>query len=68
MDIPPDLVITMNDIVRAGYCARKTPGWFRAHGLDFRHFMKHGIAATDLAAAGDGLALKVISARLQRDG
>jgi hypothetical protein len=63
--IPPDLTITMNDIVRAGFCARKTPQWFADHGLDFRHFHKHGIPATELAAKGDGLALKVIERALQ---
>jgi len=64
MEIPPDLIITMDDICRAGYCARKTPIWFREHGLNFRHFMKNGIAATDLAAAGDALAMKVIERKL----
>ncbi len=65
MDIPADLIITMNDIVRAGFCARKTPWWFSEHGLDFRHFHKHGIAATELAATGDALAMKVIERALR---
>jgi hypothetical protein len=65
MDIPPDLTITMDDIRRAGHCARGTRRWFDENGLDFRGFLKNGIAATDLAATGDGLALQVINRTLQ---
>lgn len=68
MEIPPGLIITMNDISRAGFCARKTPWWFADHGLDFRHFFKNGIPATDLAATGDALALKVIEMTLKARG
>lgn len=60
MDIPPNLIITMDDITRAGFCARKTPWWFAEQGLDFRDFFKNGIPATDLAATGDGIALQVV--------
>lgn len=68
MDIPPDLAITMNDIRRAGHCARGTRAWFDAHGLDFRAFLKNGIAATELAATGDGLAIQVIERTLAGQG
>lgn len=67
MQIPPGLKITMDDIVRAGFCARKTPGWFSAHGLDFRDFHKNGIDAAELAEKGDGLALQVIARKLERE-
>jgi hypothetical protein len=64
MDIPPDLIITMNDIRRAGHCPSGTRRWFdeRADtlGIDFRTFLKNGIPATDLAATGDGLAIQVV--------
>lgn len=66
MEIPADLVITMDDICKAGFCARKTPWWFSQHGLDFRHFHKNGILATDLAATGDAIALQVIQRTMDR--
>lgn len=68
MDIPPNLVITMDDIVRAGFCARKTPWWFTEHGLDFRHFFKNGIPATELAATGDAYALQAVSRTIRNRG
>lgn len=68
MDIPADLIIRMRDITRAGHCARGTPGWFADHGLDFAGFMKNGIAATELAATGDALALQVVSRTIRNRG
>lgn len=64
MDIPPDLIITMTDIRRAGHCARGTKAWFDQHDLDFRDFLANGITAADLAATGDGIALQVIERKL----
>lgn len=65
MDIPPDLVITMTDI-RRFHCVRGIKSWFAGYGLDFRAFRKSGILATDLAATGDGHALRVIRLTLER--
>lgn len=69
MEIPPDLIITMNDI-RRYHCVRGIKSWFEGYGLDFRSFKENGILATDLAATGDGLALRVIRLTLeaQADG
>jgi hypothetical protein len=62
MDIPADLIITVRDISRAGFCiARGAKPWFRDHDLDFREFLKNGILATELAATGDAIALQVVS-------
>lgn len=60
----PDLRITITDIARAGYCARGAKGWFATQGLDFRAFLKDGILATDFAATGDAMALRVIEKKL----
>lgn len=69
MDIPPDLIITMNDIRRAGHCPGGTRRWFdeRADvlGMDFRAFLRTGISAPALAATGDGLAIQVIERTLR---
>lgn len=66
MDVPPDLRITITDITRLGYCPRGARRWFEAHGLDFRAFLKEGIAAGDLLSTGDALAERVVAARLER--
>lgn len=64
VDVPADLVITVTDIRRCGYCPQGQRRWFEAHGLDFRAFLKSGIPAADLLATGDALAERVVSAKL----
>lgn len=68
MDIPPDLVITMDDISRAGFCARGAKAFFHEHDLDFRDFLKNGVAADQLAATGDARALKTIDRAIEDRG
>lgn len=73
MEIPPDLIITVTDIRRAGFCiARGAKPWFdgRDDVPSFREFLKNGILATELAATGDGMALQVVERALkaQADG
>ena len=46
---------------RRGFCRGKSREWFRAHGLDWRDFVRHGIAAETLEATGDGLALALVA-------
>jgi hypothetical protein len=65
-DIPAGLVITMDDIGRAGFCARGAKAFFREHGLDFRAFLNGGIDADALAATGDARAIQVIERKLRR--
>lgn len=67
MDIPPNLIITIDDIRRV-HCARGIKRWFGDQGLDFRGFLKNGIPAIDLAATGDGLALRVIRLTIESRG
>lgn len=45
---------------RRGFCRGGARDWFRAHDLDWRDFVEHGIAAETLEATGDGLALAVV--------
>jgi len=45
---------------RAGFCRGKSRDWFRAHGLDWHHFVAHGIQAEELVKTGDGLALALV--------
>lgn len=60
------LIITMDDIMRAGHCAMGARSWFRRHGLDFNGFMQHGIAASEFLEKGDCLAEQVVDATLKR--
>ena len=45
---------------RAGYCLPKARAWFRAHGLNWAAFLRHGIDADQLLATGDGMAAELV--------
>lgn len=68
VDVPADLRITVTDVRRLGICAAGQKRWWNQHGLDFTDFLKNGILAQDLLAAGDAWAEKVVAAKLGRRG
>lgn len=59
--------VTISDVRAAGYCVRGAREWFARHGLDFRAFLKHGIAEHELLASGDAIAAEVIKQKRERD-
>ena len=67
MDVPSDLLITMDDVRKAGFCAGiKTRRWFVDHGFDFQAFIRDGVPAGEFLAKGDGLAERVVASKLGR--
>jgi len=68
MDAPAGLIISIGDVSRAGYCARGARRWFEEHKFDFRDVVKNGVTAEALLATGDANAVRVVEARLARDG
>jgi hypothetical protein len=59
--------ITMTDVQLAGHCAHGARAWFRAHGLDFRSFLREGIEAEVLVEKGDALAKRVVDLKAKRE-
>lgn len=55
----PDRV-TINDIREAGHCVRGTSDWFKAHGLDFKAFLREGIDVDTFVGTGDEMAAMVV--------
>lgn len=45
---------------RRGFCRGGARNWFRAHGLDWTDFVKHGVEAEKLEGTGDALALALV--------
>jgi hypothetical protein len=45
---------------RPGFCRDKAKAWARAHGIDWRDFVRNGIEAERLEATGDGFALALV--------
>ena len=63
-----DLIITIAHVRAAGLCVNGSRAWFVRHGLDFRAFLREGVAADTLLATGDAMAQRVVDcARQQRD-
>lgn len=62
--------ITISDVRRAGHCVTGARDWFERHELDFRDFIRNGIAEEDFLASGDGLAASVVEHKKKhaRDG
>ncbi|MFN3862303.1 MAG: hypothetical protein ACK4R2_12635 [Roseateles sp.] len=54
------LTITIDHVRAAGLCVPGTRTWFARQGLDFRAFLREGIAAEMLLATGDAMARRVV--------
>lgn len=63
-----DFIITMADLEKCSMCARGTRRWFLDHNLDFKHFLKNGIAASTLIEMGDALGLRAVELTRKRRG
>lgn len=59
--------ITITDIRAAGHCVSGARDWFARHRLDFRAFLKNGIAEEEFLATGDSLAAEVIKHKRERE-
>lgn len=64
MDAPADLLITIDDIRKAGHCPKGARRAFDAAGADFRSFLKNGMLAPQFIAMGGGLAEQVVEWKL----
>ena len=52
--------VTIQDLRDARYCLTGVRPWFRRHGLNWQHFLDHGIDADGLRATNDALVEPVI--------
>jgi hypothetical protein len=60
--------ITIDDVRLAGHCVAGARDWFDRHGLDFRDFIRNGIAEERFLAAGDAIAAEIVKAKQDRRG
>lgn len=63
-----DFIISMEDLRKCGMCASGVRRWFLDHDLDFKHFLKNGIAASTLIEMGDALGLRAVELTRERRG
>ena len=63
------LIVTIEDVRRAGLCVPGARLWCRRHGIDWHHFLREGIEADRLIETRDAMAARVVdAARRRRDG
>lgn len=66
-----DTVVTLDDVRRAGFCARGVWQYARTHGWSrdqFRDFARFGLKASELREMGDpGLVDRVLEAMQRRN-
>ncbi|MCL6619129.1 MAG: hypothetical protein K6T33_05000 [Thermomonas hydrothermalis] len=58
--------VTIDHVRAAGMCVHGARAWFARQGLDFRAFLREGIAAETMLATGDAMALRVVEIARQR--
>lgn len=59
-----NMLITMRDMRRVGYCASGVEAFFKREGLDFNDFLQNGINAEKFLATGSVFARKCVSAAI----
>ncbi len=59
-DMTEPLIVTIDHVRATGLCVHGTRSWFARQGLDFRAFLREGIAAEALLATGDAMAMRVV--------
>lgn len=59
--------VSIDDIVKAGFCVRGARRWFAEHGLDFRAMLKDGVPEEELLRSGDSLAEIVVTRKRERE-
>lgn len=56
-----DFIVTMNDVVNAGYCVKGARRWFKDHGFDDRDVIRNGASAQAMLDTNDGLGIDVVN-------
>lgn len=60
-------IVTHADQRAIDYCNRGTRAFFKRHGLDFAHYLRHGIEAEKLEATGDAMAKRLVDHARERE-
>lgn len=63
------LIVTIEDVRRAGFCIPGARLWCKRHGIDWYRFLKDGVEASRLIETRDAMAARAVEeARRRRDG
>ncbi|QQE90277.1 hypothetical protein [Azotobacter chroococcum] len=65
IDARTDFLVHAAD-AHAYHCARGMRRFFEANGLDFQRFLRDGLMASELAATGDALVLRMLEQMMRQ--
>jgi hypothetical protein len=54
------VIVRIQHILAAGYCVRGARTWAKEHGVDFKHFLRHGMPAEQMEAYGDPFCMETV--------
>ena len=60
-------IITIDDVRKAGHCAKGARRWCEDHGFNFREFLKSGLPESVVAETNDAFGLQVIERKHERE-
>lgn len=63
-----DILVTVQDCRKLGYCMKQVRPWFSVVGLDFREFVKNGVPASKLLETDNIYATRVVEQARKRIG
>lgn len=55
-----DFIVTSRALQAKGFCVSGVRAWMGGHAIDFKDFLKNGIAASRLLETGDALGVKAV--------
>lgn len=61
-----EIIVTVHDCRKLGYCMKAIRPWFTQQGFDFRDFVRHGIPASKLRPTNNVFAENVIKQARKR--
>lgn len=62
-----DPIITIDDVRKAGHCAKGARRWCENNGFDFREFLKSGLPESVVIKTNDAFGLQVIERKRERE-
>ena len=61
------MIVTVDDVRKAGYCVRGIREWARTYNLDFNDFIHNGIDVAVLEPLNDAMADRIIKLKRERE-
>lgn len=62
-----EIVLTAADLKSYGYCVSGQRGWFQAHGIDFKNFVRNGMKIGEAKLIDDAAMQESVRRKLDQE-